>query len=244
MSMQGHLNEVDVPSVIELARQMPSPVGVQLRLPQGEEGTIFVQNGQVVHAVFGPWEGMEALYRLFPIQEGTFELGLGQSAPKRTIQGSWNSVLLDVLRRIDDAQAEAKAEPAPAAHDPAPADVSSPLAKDLEDLLAGSDFQGAAVVGRDGLIYASHIPAHGTDEDLLGAVAASIFALSARSVQQLKRGNLLRTLIQGKQGNIIVTVIDEDTLFVGLASPDLNLGMAFAEARTISSKLAQRLAAR
>ncbi len=236
MSMQGQLTEVDVPNVIELARQMPAPVAVRLRLPDQSEAHIFVEDGQVVHAVWGGLEGVAALARLFPLQEGTFELALNQTAPRRTIQGPWNSVLLDVLRRLDDAQADASGEAAPAA--------AASLADDLERLLAESDFQGAAVVGRDGLIYAAHLPAHGADEDLLGAVAASIFAISARSVQQLKRGNLLRTLIQGKHGNIIVTVINEETLFVGLASSEVNLGMAFAEARAISAKLAHHLATR
>ncbi len=116
------------------------------------------------------------------------------------------------------------------------------LAEHLTRLLAqSSDIEGAAVVGIDGLVYSANMPYREMDEDLTGAVAAAVFALSARSVEQLKRGVLARTLIQGDDGNIIVTVINKRTLFVGLTSKDVNLGMAFAEARTISSKLAEVL---
>ncbi len=116
------------------------------------------------------------------------------------------------------------------------------LAEHLSKLLEqSSDIEGAAVVGVDGLVYSANMPYRDMDEDLTGAVAAAVYALSARSVKQLKRGELSRTLIQGDDGNIIVTVIDKHTLFVGLTSKDVNLGMAFAEARTISSKLAEVL---
>ncbi len=116
------------------------------------------------------------------------------------------------------------------------------LAKHLSELLEqSSDIEGAAVVGIDGLVYSANMPYRDMDEDLTGAVAAAVYALSARSVKQLKRGNLARTLIQGDDGNIIVTVIAKHTLFVGLTSKDVNLGMAFAEARTISAKLAEVL---
>ncbi len=116
------------------------------------------------------------------------------------------------------------------------------LAEHLNQLLEqSSDIEGAAVVGIDGLVYSANMPYRDMDEDLTGAVAAAVYALSARSVKQLKRGDLTRTLIQGDDGNIIVTVINKQTLFVGLTAKDVNLGMAFAEARTISAKLAEVL---
>ncbi len=234
MSMQGSLREVDVPNVIELARQMSAPAAIHFLVGGNEEGWIFVEDGRVVHASVGDLQGMKALYQLFPLQEGAFDIRVGSAAPRKTIEGEWNNVLLDVLRYLDDKAAEFHGAPKSA----------PPLGMKLQTLLMESDFQGAAVVGRDGLIYASHLPEQIADEDLLGAVAASIFALSARSVRQLKRGNLQRTLVQGSEGNIIVTLVNEEALFVGLASRTTNLGMVFAEARAISAKLAEQLMVR
>ena len=116
------------------------------------------------------------------------------------------------------------------------------LAEELETLLSqSSDIEGAAVVGVDGLVYSAKMPHRDMDEDLTGAVTAAIYALSARSVRQLKRGESIRTLVQGTDGDILVTTIDKRTLFVGLTAKDVNLGMAFAEARTISSRLREVL---
>ncbi len=116
------------------------------------------------------------------------------------------------------------------------------LANLLEQLLAqSSEIEGAAVIGVDGLVYSANLPHRDMDEDLTGAVAASIFALGVRSVAQLKRGALTRVLIQGDDGNIIVTVINKQTVFVALTPREINLGMAFAEAKSISAKLAEAL---
>ncbi len=116
------------------------------------------------------------------------------------------------------------------------------LAALLSQLLAqSSEIEGAAVIGVDGLVYSANMPYRDMDEDLTGAVAAAIFALGVRSVSQLKRGQLLRVLVQGDDGNIIVTVINKQTVFVALTPKDINLGMAFAEAKSISVKLAEAL---
>jgi predicted regulator of Ras-like GTPase activity (Roadblock/LC7/MglB family) len=61
--------------------------------------------------------------------------------------------------------------------------------------------------------------------------------LSKRSVGQLKRGSFKQTLIQGDDGNIIVASLNDETLLVGLTAQNVNLGMAFAEVRTMVSRL-------
>jgi predicted regulator of Ras-like GTPase activity (Roadblock/LC7/MglB family) len=235
--MRGLLGEIDVPNVIDLSLQMPTPTAIHFESTDHATGTVFVEAGQVVHALWGDFQGIEALERIFALDSGSFQLQPNAAAPHKTIRAPWNSVLLDILRRLDNLQsADSPSSPAPSQAEP-----TSPLTAALHDLLRASSFEGAAVVGREGLIHAAHLPASGFDEDLVGATTASIFALSARSTQQLKRGQLRHTLIQGKQGNIIVTVINRDALFVGLASQEINLGMAFAEARSISAKLAEQL---
>ncbi len=65
----------------------------------------------------------------------------------------------------------------------------------------------------------------------MGAVAASILSLSGRSVGQLARGDLQQTLIQGSGGNVIITHAGKNAAFVALTGKDVNLGMAFLEAR-------------
>ncbi len=116
------------------------------------------------------------------------------------------------------------------------------LADALSELLAdSSDIQGAAIVGYDGLVYSANVPQKALDEEMVGAVSASIFGLSNRSAEQLERGDLSRALIQGSDGNIIVAAINDETLIVGLTESDVNLGMAFMEIRSMTKTLAEIL---
>jgi len=116
------------------------------------------------------------------------------------------------------------------------------LADALNELLAdSSDINGAAIVGHDGLVYSANVPQKNLDEEMVGAVSASIFGLANRSASQLQRGDLIRTLVQGTDGNIIVASINDDVVLVTLTSHDVNLGMAFMEVRSMSQTLGQLL---
>lgn len=119
---------------------------------------------------------------------------------------------------------------------------SEMLADALAELLQdSSDIHGAAVVGVDGLVYSSNVPQKDLDESMVGAASAAVLGLSKRSVNQLKRGEFKQTLIQGDDGNIIVAGLNNETLFVGLTPQNVNLGMAFAEVRTMITRLVEIL---
>ena len=90
---------------------------------------------------------------------------------------------------------------------------SERLADALVELLReSSDIDGAAIVGVDGLVYSANVPQKALDEEMVGATSAAILGLSKRSVGQLKRGDFKQALIQGDDGNIIVTSLNEETL--------------------------------
>jgi predicted regulator of Ras-like GTPase activity (Roadblock/LC7/MglB family) len=119
---------------------------------------------------------------------------------------------------------------------------SEVLADALAQLLQESaDIDGAAVVGIDGLVYSANVSQRALDESMVGATSAAVFGLSKRSGEQLKRGTFKQTLIQGDDGNIIVAGLNSETLFVGLTPSNVNLGMVFAEVRTIISGLIEIL---
>ena len=116
--------------------------------------------------------------------------------------------------------------------------LADALAKLLQE---SSDIDGAAVVGVDGLVYSANVTQKALDENMVGATSAAILGLSKRSVNQLKRGTFNQTLVQGDDGNIIVVGLNNDTLFVGLTPSNVNLGMAFAEVRTMVASLSEIL---
>ncbi|MCB0208127.1 MAG: roadblock/LC7 domain-containing protein [Anaerolineae bacterium] len=119
---------------------------------------------------------------------------------------------------------------------------SEKLADALVELLReSSDIDGAAVVGVDGLVYSANVPQKALDEEMVGATSAAILGLSKRSVGQLKRGDFKQALIQGDDGNIIVTSLNDETLLIGLTPHNVNLGMAFAETRNMIQTLSSIL---
>ena len=119
---------------------------------------------------------------------------------------------------------------------------SEKLADALVELLReSSDIDGAAVVGVDGLVYSANVPQKALDEEMVGATSAAILGLSKRSVGQLKRGGFKQALIQGDDGNIIVTSLNDETLLIGLTPNNVNLGMAFAETRNMIDTLSSIL---
>ncbi len=116
------------------------------------------------------------------------------------------------------------------------------IAEILAELLEESvDVIGAAVVGIDGLIYSANFPRRDADQNLIAAAAAAVYGLSQRTMAQLHEGTFVQTLIQGTEGYLLVRSITPRVLFVGVLPAEVNLGMAFAETRTITERLAEVL---
>ncbi|MEW5870858.1 MAG: roadblock/LC7 domain-containing protein [Chloroflexota bacterium] len=115
------------------------------------------------------------------------------------------------------------------------------LAQALRNLIDNStDIQGVAVISMDGLVISAELPGK-MDQARVGAVAAGILNLSGRSAGQLGRGDLQQTLIQGTDGNVIITYAGKNAVFVALTGANVNLGMAFLEAREGAQRVAEIL---
>lgn len=68
-----------------------------------EEGLIYFKNGEIAHAEVGDLEGTEALYTMLGWKEGSFNSQMGVSAPKETISDRWEHLLMEGMRRRDEA---------------------------------------------------------------------------------------------------------------------------------------------
>ncbi|HHS97522.1 MAG TPA: response regulator [Chloroflexi bacterium] len=254
-AVRGNLRSMSVPTIIQVNCTEHNLARLRVRR-NGQDATLFFADGNVVHAEMGSKVGEEVVYELLGWEDGEFELEMGVPPPQRTITTSWSGLLLEGMRRLDEKSAsllegkdllEAEHEGQEQEQEKEVSGMaakkrSERIAEALSELLEGSsDIEGGALVGIDGLVLSANVPVKGIDETLVGAAAAAIFGLSRRSVQQLGRGEFFQTLIQGKDGNIIVTAVDPRTVFVGLTPADVNLGMAFYEARQVAQKLAEIL---
>jgi len=92
-------------------------------------GRIFIEDGSIIHAYGDGLSGEPALQRLLALPGGSFELMPFAAPPERSIEGQWESLLMEAARVRDEGAAQA----APAE---AKATTSAmPLARVMETLI-------------------------------------------------------------------------------------------------------------
>ena len=108
--------------------------------------------------------------------------------------------------------------------------ISTQLDKILNDFERNvPDVQATAVVSTDGLVIASRLPSE-VEEDRIGAMGAAILSISTRSGGELERGEMVRVLIEGTEGYILIRSVGEFAILVVLIEKDVRLGLLFYEA--------------
>ena len=116
------------------------------------------------------------------------------------------------------------------------------LADLLQSLVqASSDFEGAVLVNKEGLVMAAAWPLEGQDDSDVGAVAMRAFELSDQATESLERGDLKRLILLGSEGNVIITEAGPHALCVVLLKPEAKIGVASFEAARVSEQIAQVL---
>jgi CheY-like chemotaxis protein len=67
-------------------------------------GRIFICDGAIVHAESGTLQGEVALYGMLALRGGEFNLLPYIEPPRRTIEGQWESLLMEAARLTDEGQ--------------------------------------------------------------------------------------------------------------------------------------------
>lgn len=68
----------------------------------GEKGTIYLNEGEVIHAECGSQKGTEAFYHILSWQDGEFISNIGVTPPMQTIFQNWEHLLVEAMRRNDE----------------------------------------------------------------------------------------------------------------------------------------------
>lgn len=100
--------------------------------------------------------------------------------------------------------------------------------------------QATAVVSTDGLVIASRLPAQ-VEEDRIGAMGAAILSISTRSGGELERGDIIRVLVEGTDGYILIRSVGEYAILVALVEKEVRLGLLFYEAKKCIQSLREVL---
>ncbi len=100
MALVGDLKDLRLPSLIQLNCMERNTA--KMTIAYGNKyGFIYFDDGQVVHAEFDPEMGEKAVFRLLTLEDGKFKVESGIRAPIKSINTSWNNLLLDGLHKID-----------------------------------------------------------------------------------------------------------------------------------------------
>ncbi|MDZ7801550.1 MAG: DUF4388 domain-containing protein [Trueperaceae bacterium] len=65
---------------------------------------VYFERGEVRHAEFGQLEGDEAVYALFQDERGAFEFRSGLPAPRVSVRKGTQNLVLEAVRRLDEAR--------------------------------------------------------------------------------------------------------------------------------------------
>ncbi|MBI5043282.1 MAG: DUF4388 domain-containing protein [Nitrospirae bacterium] len=105
MALIGNLNDLNISNIIQLncMEKNTSRLSIKTR---GRTGIIFFEGGQITHAEFDNKNGEDAVYKMLGVIDGEFKVENGVTASRKTIKTSWNSLLLEGMRILDEASDE------------------------------------------------------------------------------------------------------------------------------------------
>jgi DNA-binding response OmpR family regulator len=108
----SELSAVDVLQMLCIARKTTA-----LRFSEnGRSGTVYIERGELVDAVWDGLVGEEAVYRMVVVKNGVFHTSPFPADIERTITSDWQYLLMEGLRRADEAARDREGDaPAPRA---------------------------------------------------------------------------------------------------------------------------------
>jgi len=107
---RGVLRRVGLQDVLQMECLARSSSVLEISTSQAR-GSVFVQDGQIIHAQLGESTGEEAFNHLMALAGGNFNLKPFTEPPARTISGSWEMLLMEAARKRDEAQESSLSPP-------------------------------------------------------------------------------------------------------------------------------------
>ncbi len=204
------------------------------------KGAIYFSEGNLVHAQCKGLEGEEAFYDMLSWEGGNFSTKRGESAPKETIIKGWQSLLLEGMRRVDEAKPGGKSEIA---------DQQAMLQKKinfiLDQVIGLNGVQVVSVFDPEGLPVASKISKSAD----VGYQISEITLVISNFIRQVDQVGQELGLKKTKQINVefednilsLSQIFDKKEFLVYLAKNDKNLGVIRLQAKKYIRELSKIL---
>ncbi|MDY6795879.1 MAG: roadblock/LC7 domain-containing protein [Actinomycetota bacterium] len=100
------------------------------------------------------------------------------------------------------------------------------------------EIEAAVLISSDAMALASDISDE-SDEEMIGALSASVLSMGERAARELNRGDLDQVYIKGAQGYLLLMHCGPDALLSLLVKPEAKLGVVFMEAKRTAEELSK-----
>ncbi|MGI9088383.1 MAG: response regulator [Chthoniobacterales bacterium] len=143
---QGTLSDLHIADIIQLKCMSGTTSVLEFTGPQGEKARVFFENGQVRHATAPGKDGVAAFNEIVRWKGGMISEVSGAGPSPRTIELDWQLLLMEAVRKIDEAAGEENsAAPStadrPAARKVLVIDDSVMLLSFVKEILAEANYQ-------------------------------------------------------------------------------------------------------
>jgi predicted regulator of Ras-like GTPase activity (Roadblock/LC7/MglB family) len=234
--MRGNLRDMAVADLIQHTCQDGKTAHLRIQ-HENQQADLYFKEGNVEHAVLGAWRGEEAVYQVLRWELGEFSLETGVASPQHTIDRSWAGLLMEGMRRLDEAQVQDNFE------DSLQLEEVNSMAGELDSLLKNlskevDGFVAAAVVGMDGLGIAGYT--EGTlDTEAINAQMTLLFKLVTTTADKLLSDSVEDFLLTTERAYVLVRYLSDTKFYLGITADrrQANLG----NLRLISRIYAERL---
>ncbi|HEX2980744.1 MAG TPA: DUF4388 domain-containing protein [Anaerolineaceae bacterium] len=216
--MQGSIREMSIADIIQHNCQ-DRKIAELVVSNDGSEAHLYFRDGAIVHAVMGPLVGEEVIYHVLSWADGAFILEPNINCAETTIKKHWTNLLLEGAKRIDEYRNVSGRMFTPDTAERRRDLVFAELNLLME---VSGEFDGAAVVSLDGSLTVFRFREN-LDEKIVNSIAVSALNIGRRSLALVNKGNLIKAVFQGDNGNIVVNAINPTHLFIGFSSVNLNL---------------------
>lgn len=98
----GSLQEMSLPDIVQVLHQGRKS-GVLRLTSDRNTGEVYLRDGDIVHATWRDLRGADAFYALLCLKTGTFAVDADVPAPQTTIDLSAEMLLIEGMRRLDEA---------------------------------------------------------------------------------------------------------------------------------------------
>lgn len=119
-----------------------------MRRRRAEEGALFFEDGELVHARAGSLEGEDAVYHLLQWTEGAFHLSDQPRIPRRTVHTSWHYLVLEGMKKVDEEQVGMGAAAPPMTLTPQQTAADEQLELQIINLLSQMEFARAKIASK------------------------------------------------------------------------------------------------